>query len=183
MYRKQQYSIETPENLKNLFGGQLDEENRWIEMSKMILWEEYEEEYAKNFTEKKGAPAKSFRMALGALIIKEISGKSDRETVEQIKENPYLQYFIGMESYSSKEAFSASMMVHFRKKIGMELINKINKEIEKKATGVASEKKENEGKLLLDATCTPADIKYPTDIGILNDAREKTEKIIDKLYE
>ncbi|UXE62482.1 MAG: hypothetical protein KA717_06860 [Woronichinia naegeliana WA131] len=44
MYRKQQYSIETPENLKNLFGGQLDEENRWIEMSKMIPWEEYEEE-------------------------------------------------------------------------------------------------------------------------------------------
>ena len=121
-------------------------------------------------------------MALGALIIKEISGKSDRETVEQIKENPYLQYFIGMESYSSKEAFNASMMVHFRKKIGMELINKINKEIEKKATGVASEKKENEGKLLLDATCTPADIKYPTDIEILNEAREKTEETIDELY-
>jgi hypothetical protein len=35
---------------------------------------------------------------------------------------------------------------------------------------------------LLDATCTPADIKYPTDVGILNKAREKTEKIIDKLY-
>ena len=36
---------------------------------------------------------------------------------------------------------------------------------------------------MLDATCAPADIKYPTDIEILNDAREKTEKIIDKLYE
>ena len=183
MYRKQQYSIETPENLKNLFGGQLDEENRWIEMSKMIPWEEYEEEYAKNFTENKGAPAKSFRMALGALIIKEMLGISDRETVEQIKENSYLQYFIGMESYSSEAAFNASTMVHFRKKIGMELINKINKKIVKNVEDVASEKKENEGKLLLDATCTPADIKYPTDIGILNDAREKTEKIIDKLYE
>ena len=183
MYRKQQYSIETPENLKNLFGGQLDEENRWIEMSKMIPWEEYEEEYAKNFTENKGAPAKSFRMALGALIIKEMLGISDRETVEQIKENSYLQYFIGMESYSSEAAFNASTMVHFRKKIRMELINKINKEIVKNVEDVASEKKENEGKLLLDATCTPADIKYPTDIGILNDAREKTEKIIDKLYE
>jgi len=183
MYRKQQYSIETPENLKNLFGGQLDEENRWIEMSKMIPWEEYEEEYAKNFTENKGAPAKSFRMALGALIIKEMLGISDRETVEQIKENSYLQYFIGMESYSSEAAFNASTMVHFRKKIGMELINKINKKIVKNVEDVASEKKENEGKLLLDATCTPADIKYPTDIGILNEAREKTEKIIDKLYE
>lgn len=183
MYRKQQYSIETPENLKNLFGGQLDEENRWIEMSKMIPWEEYEEEYAKNFTENKGAPAKSFRMALGALIIKEMLGISDRETVEQIKENSYLQYFIGMESYSSEAAFNASTMVHFRKKIGMELINKMNKEIVKNVEDVVSEKKENEGKLLLDATCTPADIKYPTDIGILNEAREKTEKIIDKLYE
>jgi hypothetical protein len=58
-------------------------------------------------------------------------------------------------------------MVHFRKRIGMELINKINKEMVKKSEGVVSEKKENEGQLLLDATCTPADIKYPTDIEIL----------------
>lgn len=48
-----------------------------------------------------GAPAKSFRMALGALIIKERLGISDRETVEQIKENPYLQYFIGLSSYKA----------------------------------------------------------------------------------
>ena len=183
MYRKEKSSIETPENFKNLFDGQLDEENRWVKMSKMILWEEWEGDYAKNFTEEKGAPAKSFRMALGALIIKEILGISDRETVEQIKENPYLQYFIGMESYSSKAAFNASMMVHFRKKIGMKLTNKINKEMVKKNEESSVRKKENEGKLLLDATCTPADIKYPTDIGIVNEAREKTEKIIDKLYE
>ena len=48
-----------------------------------------------------GALAKPFRMALGALIIKEKLGISDRETVEQIKENPYLQYFIGLESYNA----------------------------------------------------------------------------------
>jgi hypothetical protein len=52
----------------------------------------------------------------------------------------------------------------------------------KKFEGVVSEKKENEGQLLLDATCTPADIKYPTDIEILNEAREKTEETIDELY-
>ena len=32
--------------------------------------------------------------ALGALIIKEKLGISDRETIEQIKENPYLQYLL-----------------------------------------------------------------------------------------
>jgi IS5 family transposase len=39
-----------------------------------------------------------------------------------------------------------------------------------------------QGKLLLDATCAPADIRYPTDLSLLNEAREKTEEIINTLY-
>lgn len=39
------------------------------------------------------------------------------------------------------------------------------------------------GKLLLDATCAPADIAFPTDLGLLNEAREKLEHIIDVLHE
>jgi IS5 family transposase len=35
----------------------------------------------------------------------------------------------------------------------------------------------------MDATCVPADIRYPTDLSLLNEAREKTEAIIDILYE
>ncbi len=35
-------------------------------------------------------------------------------------------------------------------------------------------KSQNHGKLILDATCAPGDIKYPTDIEILNDARIQT---------
>ena len=56
-------------------------------MAELIPWAEFEEEYAEKFSEKMGAPAKPFRIALGALIIKEKLGISDRETVEQIKEN------------------------------------------------------------------------------------------------
>jgi len=66
----------------------------------------------------------------------------------------------------------------------MDLVNQINKkmvkeaeeeilpEVEEKGEG----ENQNRGKLLINATCAPADIKYPTDIGILNEAREKTEK-------
>jgi len=36
--------------------------------------------------------------------------------------------------------------------------------------------------LILEATCAPADITYPTDLGLLNEARVHTEKIIDILY-
>lgn len=35
---------------------------------------------------------------------------------------------------------------------------------------------------MLDATCAPSDITYPTDIGLLNAAREKLEGIIDTLH-
>ena len=40
---------------------------------------------------------------------------------------------------------------------------------------------ENQGTLVLDATCTPANIPFPTDLDLLNASREQTEKLIDKL--
>lgn len=195
MYRKSAEEIIAAEKFEIGFEGKLSADNRWVIMSKQIPWREFEEEYAKNFSdEDHGAPAKSFRMALGALIIKEKLGISDRETVEQIKENPYLQYFLGMSAYSNEAPFDASMLVHFRKRIGGELVNRINRKMvksnveiggeiigKKKSLGKNSEEK-NRGKLILDATCAPADISYPNDLGLLNQVREHTEKVIDILY-
>ena len=89
MYRKTSQSELTPENFELPFQGKLSSENRWVIMAELIPWAEFEQEYADKFSQKMGAPAKPFRMALGALIIKEKLGTSDRETVEQIKENPY----------------------------------------------------------------------------------------------
>lgn len=192
MYRKVDPSPNPPSNFDLPFEGKLSEDNRWVIMAKIIPWSEFEAEYAQNFTVSTGAPAKSFRIALGALIIKERLGTSDSETVEQIRENPYLQYFIGMTTYSDASPFDSSMFVHFRQRIGVNLINKINEkmvkeqtelpgeEIEKKSSEISEPK--NQGKLILDATCAPADIKYPTDLGLLNQGREYTEKIIDALH-
>ncbi|MCC3507456.1 MAG: hypothetical protein JGK27_32940 [Microcoleus sp. PH2017_20_SFW_D_A] len=52
--------------------------------------------------------------------------------------------------------------------------------VEKESSEISEPK--NQGKLILDATCAPADLKYPTDLGLLNQAREHTEKIIDALH-
>jgi hypothetical protein len=40
----------------------------------------------------------------------------------------------------------------------------------------------NSGKLIIDSTCAPADIAYPTDIRLVNEGREKCERIIDTLW-
>ncbi len=195
MYRQSQEPPITPENFELSPGTKLSTDNRWVIMASLIPWDDFEEEYAKLFDAEKGAPAKSFRMALGSLIIKETLGTSDRETIEQIKENPYLQYFIGLNSYQQEPPVEASMLVHFRKRIDVELVNKINEEMVKRVQKKkdedtkkknlipeGKEKSSNKGKLILDATCAPADIRYPTDLGILNQARMQTERIIDRLF-
>ena len=130
MYRKEAQVETLAENFELPFEGKLSENNRWVIMASLIPWSEFEDEYASIFDEEIGAPAKSFRMALGALIIKEKLGISDRETIEQIKENPYL-HFIGISSYSNETPFDASMLVHFRQRIGIELVNRINQKMVK----------------------------------------------------
>ena len=129
MYRKSTQSSITPSKFELPVAVELSPNNRWVIMAELIPWSEFEQEYADKFSEKMGAPAKPFRIALGALIIKETLGISDRETVEQIKENPYLQYFIGMFSYSNKPPFEASMMVYFRKRINMDYVKKLNQKM------------------------------------------------------
>jgi hypothetical protein len=42
--------------------------------------------------------------------------------------------------------------------------------------------KTNQGNIIVDATCTPADITYPQDLSLLNSAREKLEGYIDYLH-
>jgi len=139
-----------------------------------------------------GPPAKSVRVALGALIIKERLGTSDRETVEQIKENPYLQYFLGFKEYSDKAPFHPTMFVNFRKRLSRDMIAEINDTIALRKKQVKKPPEDddpdddrpvqNKGKLLIDASCAPADITFPTDLKLLNKAREKSEEIIDILH-
>ena len=180
--------------------GKLNEKNRWVQIANMIPWEKYETRYAATFCENNGAPAKPFRMALGALIIKQRTGHSDDEVVNDVLENPYMQFLIGLHEFVTEPPFSQSSMTSFRKYITQEMIDEINDDLFRPAkkddddtpnnSGENSdesvkntdEKPKNQGSLLLDATCAPAWMAYPTDINLLNEAREKLEEIIDTLY-
>jgi IS5 family transposase len=186
------------ENFNLPFDGKLRSDNRWVKLAKFVPWEEFEVAYAKNMSGSGlGPPAMSVRIALGALIIKEKLGTSDEETVEQIRENPYLQYFLGFTDYRDEEPFHPTMFVHFRKRFGKKAICQVIETVNQKARAAEKKTKDddkgdsggsgtgeepNQGKLLIDATCTPADITFPTDLKILNEARQTSEKIIDILH-
>jgi len=201
MYRKQDPNQLAFENFYLPFGGHLCGNNRWVILSEQIPWRQIEETYGQHFCQDNGSPAKTARIAFGALIIKERLGTSDRETVEQIRENPYLQYFLGLMEYQDTPPFDHSMMTHFRKRFDKEMLASINESIVqsvmeqddenkdvKRHSGEDQESKDqnnepsHKGKMIVDATCTPADIAYPTDLTLLNEAREKTEEIIDAMH-
>jgi len=202
MYRDTLKQMEF-ENFKLPFGGKLNSNNRWVKLAKMIPWEEIEKIYTSSLAGTgMGSPAKPARVALGSLIIKEHYGKSDDEIVLEIQENPYLQYFLGFQEYSDKKPFDPSMFTHFRTRFGLTGTQTVNEIIgdkiktdlkkykqSKEETDAAEEEKaqnddppKNSGKLILDATCAPADITFPTDLKLLNDARLKSEAIIDDLH-
>jgi len=210
MYRRktvEQLKLEMP------FGVQLDTNNRWVKLAEIMPWEKIEEGYGKNFKGEKGQVAKSGRLAFAALYIQGKLTITDEETVAQIQENPSMQFFCGFEEYSPEQPFDASLMVHFRKRITAEMMKEITEEafvaearkaIEKEEKGSDKSDKtgndekdtnggtddnndtkdpEVKGTLLLDASCCPSDIHYPTDVHLLNHAREITEEVIDKLHE
>ena len=184
----------------SFFGMPLDPTNRWVQLAKIIPWDMVEDEYVKNFTQtQRGGEARSARFALGTLIIKEQLNLSDQETVRQIKENPYMQYFPGEAGYDYNIRLDASSLTYFRKRFSAEKLKQLNREIVTQHSGrQASESGEEErspgpdrdeaeepsvqGTLILDATCVPADIQYPTDVRLLHEARRKLEGMMDHLH-
>jgi len=81
MYRRSTKGQLSFENFYLPFSGKLSGGNRWVRLAELIPWEQFESEYAEQFSKEQGAPAKPFRMALGALIIKDKLRASDEETV------------------------------------------------------------------------------------------------------
>ena len=163
--------------------GDLDKEKDWGKLATLVPWDVAEERYAARFTDD-GAPAHPARMALGARLIQRRLKCSDRWLVKHIGENPYLEYFIGMKEYGPCP-FGASTLVAFRKRFSEEDMAAILEASVPKPDGqdVPDDGNEppNSGTLILDATCCPADIAYPQDVNLLNDARERAEKTADEL--
>ena len=208
MYTHNERQMVFSDDYPELFGNlPLDPNNRWIRLSRLIPWVMVEDEYRKNFKKQVGEKAKPARLALGCLIVKEQLQLSDRDTVEMIRENPYIQYFLGLDAYDYHLSLDASLLTHFRKRFPADIIAEVNRAIieatldEKEAndqdedgssSGEGSCEEEadkspaddkNKGTLILDATCAPQDIQYPTDVRLLHESRLKLEAMQDTLQE
>ena len=129
MYKFERYRQLGLADFNQPVGFKMDPENRWVKKSETIPRDTIEEKYAKLFPSKTGMPEKPLRMALGSLLIQKQLGFSDRELVEEIMENPYFQYFIGLPGYQTEAPFVLSLLVEFRKHLTDDVLSEINEMI------------------------------------------------------
>ena len=123
-------TFETP------FHKQLDLSNRWVILGNLIPWDKLANIYYKSMRSDFGAPTIDARMVIGAVIIKHMLNIDDREVVEQIRENIYLQYFVGLKSFQTSAPFDASLMVSIRKRLGKEVMEQFNEQVLREAGAI-----------------------------------------------
>lgn len=216
-----QYQTQISE-FSNLYCLDLNAENRWIKLAYIIPWDKLVSILTQKYSLTKGTKLTNPRIIIGAIIIKHMLKLSDEETICLISENPYMQFFLGLNQFNPKPIFSPTLFVDIRKKLDKETFDSFNKilisctlqeeepeqEAESNQTRQEADstliKQEtdstqttpetdsnqtaqadlgNKGSLKIDATVADQYIRYPNDLSLINEAREKTELIIDLLYE
>ena len=160
------------------FEQALTTENRWVKLSSLIPWDSIVNLYDKQFKSTEGRPPINGRIIIGAVIIKHMLDLTDRETIMQIQENMFMQYFLGYSSFTNEAPFDASLFVDIRKRLSLEVTTAISELVikhhidqsEKRDTAKTkedtpddarndtinentdNEDKPNKGSLLMDAT-------------------------------
>lgn len=198
----------TLDNFKHPF-NELKKDNRWIQLAELVPWDELAGIYAKSLNPGAGRLSVDIRMVIGSLIIKHRLCLSDRDTVDMISENIYMQYFCGLPGFQQEKPFDASLFVDIRKRMGKEKFDAFNNIIIEKSERLKPARKKiitrnkgkdttvekpndhdtidaadtrHKGKLKVDASVADQYITYPTDLKLLNNSREEAERLIDALY-
>ena len=178
----------------------LPKSNRWIRMGDELPWGEIEKIYNSKLNNVNiGAGNKPARLVVGALIIKHKMCLSDQETIWAIQENPYMQYLLGLSEFTDQPVFDPSLFVTIRKRLDIKDLTLFTKELVKMNQDNRKSKVDKDddsspdndftdgqgrlhkGDLKIDATCSDAEVRYPTDIDLLNDGTRVLNRYIDKL--
>lgn len=117
------------EKFKAPFEIRLDKDNRWVKLGESIPWDALARIYYRSMSSDMGAPAIDARIVIGAMIIKHKLKLDDRETMETIRENMYMQYFLGLKAYVNEYVFDRSLFTTLRYRLGADRFDAMTRQI------------------------------------------------------
>ncbi|NOZ35082.1 MAG: IS5 family transposase [Chlorobi bacterium] len=142
----------------NKLSRALNPKHSLYKLAGKIPWNEFEETFSKHYSKRYGRPSKPIRLMVSLLLLKQLYNVSDEQVVMQWTENPYWQYFSGMQEFQWELPCDPTELVKFRNRIGEKGAEKIF-EVTVKMHGKESEERE----IIADTTVQEKNITYPTD--------------------
>jgi IS5 family transposase len=144
-------------------------------LGEQIDWDGVVKEFSKYYVDF-GRPSHPTRLMVSLLLLKQLFDIGDEKVVEQWTHNPYWQYFGGQSRFQWKAPCDASDLVHFRKRIGKEGVQKIFE------LSVRLHKRETveEREVVVDTTVQEKNITFPTDTKLYRKITERCLKIAKK---
>jgi IS5 family transposase len=141
----------------------IDMEHALVRLSGKINWKSLERKLGEVYVPDKGRPALPTRLMAGLHYLKGMFALSDERVVEGFLENPYWQYFCGMEFFEHRLPLDSSSMTRWRKRAGSRGFEDLLTETLQTAerTGQLQEKDFN--RLNVDTTVQEKNITFPTD--------------------
>jgi len=139
-----------------------------------IDWKKFEDEFGSLYSHT-GRPSAPIRLMVSLLILKQLDNLGDETVLQKWIENPYFQYFSGMDVFQWKMPIDPTDLVYFRKRIGepgVELILKASIEIHGEDA--------REDQIVADTTVQEKAITYPTDAKLYKRVIDHCRKIAKK---
>lgn len=141
-------------------------------LATQIDWSFFEEAYINHYSDDQGRPSKTIRLMVGLHYLKHTFNESDESVVIKLIENPYWQYFCGFEYFQHNPPVHFTMMTKFRKRIGLNGVEKMLQAVIRTALKVKALKTTDLHRVVVDTTVQEKAITFPTDAKLYYKMRE-----------
>lgn len=149
----------------------LDSGHPLFQLAQRIDWQRFEIRFGAYFSSGTGRPALSTRLMVGLEYLKYTMNESDESVVEKFVENPYWQYFCGLDHFAHTLPCHPTSLVRWRQRFGAkgaELMLTETIDVAKKS-GLATASSLSE--VYVDTTVQPKAIAFPRDSRLLDTSR------------
>jgi transposase, IS5 family len=149
----------------------LDPQHSLYLLTEAINWQVLDEQFGPLYAEGVGRPALSTRLMVALHYIKHLYDLSDDLVLAGFLENPYWQFFCGMEHFQHKLPCDPTSLVKWRKRVGAEGIEQLLKETIEAAKRHQALKKQEIERVNVDTTVQEKAVAFPTDARLYHKAR------------
>jgi len=142
-----------------------DSTNELVILRQVIPWQEIINQLAAFYDSKSGRLGKSLRVMVALLILSRFRLLSDRDVVQQVKENRYMQYFCNVPDSDLATFVDPSLLSRFRNRLGETGIAIIETGVFDvlRLAGIIQG-----DAMLMDSTVLSSNIIYPTDVSLIH---------------